>query len=156
MPDLSSITAIVKSVKTATEIAKFIKDSDLTIEKAEIKLQLAELISSLADARIETAEIQSLIIEKDKKIDDLIEKLQLQGKLKYEAPYYWLIEEKTKDGPFCQRCYEKNNENILIRLIEPGEKGYWECKVCKNHYTDSNYSPSMPGVIHSTRNWDGY
>lgn len=64
----------------------YIKDSGTSLEKAEVKLQIAELISSLADIKIELADVQGILIEKD----------------------------EGKDGPFCQQCYD--NENKLIRL----------------------------------------
>ena len=79
MADIAAIASILGSVKTATEIAKLLKDSDLSLEKAEMKLKLADLISALADARIETAEIQSLIAEKDEKIKQLQEVLETKN-----------------------------------------------------------------------------
>ena len=137
MPDLASITAIVKSVKAATEIAKFLKDSDLTVEKAEIKLQLADLISSLADARIETAEIQTILIEKDEQISNLTNKLKIKGSLVYEKPYYWIIDGNSKDGPFCQNC--QDGKDKLIRLQQLGNAGYWNCLQCNNSVIDGDY-----------------
>ena len=65
MTEISTISAILGSVKTATEIAKLIKDSYFSLEKAEMKLKLAELISALADAKIEISEIQELILQKE-------------------------------------------------------------------------------------------
>lgn len=136
--DLTSITTVLGSIKTATEIAKLIKDSDLTLEKAETKLKLAELISALADAKIEVTDIQHILIEKDQQIRVLEDKLSIKQKLKWIEPNYWVVDGEQKDGPYCQHCYDKNKE--LIRLQGNGE-GYWECKACKNSYTDSNYKP---------------
>lgn len=149
--DLTSISTILGSLKTATEIAKLIKDSDLSLEKAETKLKLAELITALADAKIEVADIQQAIVEKDTLIKALEEKLSTKQKLKWEKPYYWLSDENSKDGPYCQHCYDKNK--ALIRL-QGNVEGYWECKVCKNNYTDSNYSPFIGSV--SRDDYDPY
>ncbi|MBW2022333.1 MAG: hypothetical protein JRI51_05615 [Deltaproteobacteria bacterium] len=68
MPDIATISSILTSIKTATEIAKFLKDTNISLERAETKLKLAEMVSALADARLKTAEIQELLIEKDKKM----------------------------------------------------------------------------------------
>lgn len=149
--DLTSISTALSSIKTAAEIAKLIKDSDLSLEKAETKLKLAELISALADAKIEVTDIQQNLVEKDGKIRELEEKLSVKQKLKWEKPYYWLVEHESKDGPYCQHCYDKNKE--LIRLQGNGE-GYWECKVCKNNYTDSSYAPYIGTV--SRNDYDPY
>ncbi|PKN88367.1 MAG: hypothetical protein CVU51_04155 [Deltaproteobacteria bacterium HGW-Deltaproteobacteria-1] len=67
---------------------------------------------------------------------------EIKKEVKYESPYYWKMQDGKKDGPFCQCCYDKDHS--LIRLQE-SVRGYWECKVCSNNYTDSNYQPPTPG-----------
>ena len=136
--DLTAIATALSSLKTATEIAKLIKDSDLSLEKAESKLKLADLISALADAKIEVIEIQQLLLDKENDIRELKNKLEIKAKLSWEKPYYWIVDNSQRDGPFCQHCYDKNHE--LIRL--QGNGGYWECKACKNGYTDSTFDNS--------------
>ena len=70
-PDMASITAALGSIKAAVDLAKLIKDSGASLEQAEVKLKIAELISALADAKIELATIQGVLLEKDLKIDEL-------------------------------------------------------------------------------------
>src|SRR5262245_12510651 len=71
MPDISAITAILASIKHATDIAKVVKDADYSLENAETKLKMAELIGSLADVKMQAAEIKELVLEKDKRIAEL-------------------------------------------------------------------------------------
>ena len=52
MPDFSAIGAVLGSLKTATEIAKFIRESDFSIERAEMKMKVADLIGALADVKL--------------------------------------------------------------------------------------------------------
>lgn len=137
--DMTSIAAVLGSIKTATDIAKVIKESDVSLEKAESKLKLAELISALADAKIQIADIQQVLVEKDAELRVATEQLIVKEKIQWESPYYWLFDNAKKEGPFCQHCYDKNQ--ALIRLQGNGE-GYWECKVCKNSYTDSSWGSS--------------
>jgi ribosomal protein L37AE/L43A len=144
MTEIAALTTILGSIKTATEIAKLIKDSDLSFEKAETKLKLADLISALADAKIEAAELQRLIFDKDEKIKELEEALKIKQNLRYEDPYYWLDVDTKKEGPFCQTCYDSDGK--LIRLQGAGE-GYWICNVCKNEYADKNFKPSESGLL---------
>lgn len=141
--DMTSVSAVLGSIKTAADIAKLIKESDVSLEKAESKLKLAELISALADAKIQIADVQQLLMEKDAELKAATERLEVKEKLHWESPYYWLLSETKKEGPFCQHCYDKNHE--LIRLQGNGE-GYWECKACKSSYTDSSWD-SSPVVI---------
>ena len=55
---ISAITATLTSLKTATDIAKLIRESDVSLEKAELKLKLAQLTDGLADARIQLSDIR--------------------------------------------------------------------------------------------------
>lgn len=151
MPDIASIASILGSIKTATEIAQLLKSSDLSLEKAELKLKLADLVSALADAKIELADVQELLSEKDQKIKELERANEVHCKLTYQAPYYWLVEQDSKDGPFCQQCYDK--ERVLIRLQGYGN-GYWDCKTCKSNYTDSSCQSEVFSV--DRREYDPY
>lgn len=136
MPDLAAISSLLSSIKTATDIAQLLKHSHVSLEKAEYKLRLAELVGALADARIELARVQEALAAKDQQIKALEEAADISSKVKYQAPYYWLIEGESRDGPFCQQCYD--HDGLLIRLQGSGD-GYWNCKTCKNNYTDNNY-----------------
>lgn len=136
MPDISTIASALSSVKTATDIVKLLKDSGLTLEKAEQRLKLAELLSALAELRIQLADVQQVVVEKEKRIKGLEERLDVKAKLRWEQPYYWVIDGDKKDGPFCQQCNDKDGK--LIRLQGEGN-GLWDCKTCKSIYTDSSY-----------------
>ena len=139
MPDIASITAIISSLKTATDLAKIVKDSGISLEKAEVKLKLADLISALADAKIEIANIQSLLFEKEQTIAKLLEKQDVRNSIRYDAPYYWLDSPDGRNGPFCQCCYDKNEK--LIRLIERHTiKGTYTCHVCNSWYGPGHFS----------------
>jgi hypothetical protein len=141
--DMASVAAVLSSLKTATDIAKVIREGDVSLEKAESKLKLADLISALADAKIQIADIQQLLMEKDAELKAATERIVVMEKLHWTSPSYWVQEGTKKDGPFCQHCYDKNHE--LIRLQGNGD-GYWECKACKGSYTDSSWD-SSPGVV---------
>lgn len=129
--DLSTVTAALGSIKTATEIAKLIRDSDLSLEKAETKLKLAELIGTLADAKLEVINLQELLAQAEGRIKALEVELQVREAIRWSEPLYWLGGESGSDGPYCQHCYDSAHK--LIRLQGNGE-GWYECKVCKNSY----------------------
>ncbi|MCP4494493.1 MAG: hypothetical protein GY820_45420 [Gammaproteobacteria bacterium] len=135
MPDLATIATALSSIKTATEIAKYIKDGEKSLEQAEYKLKVAELVGALADAKIEIAGIQDVILEKDREIEKLEGKLVLKQVMVWERPYYWKEENQGRDGPFCQQCYD--NEGKVIRL--QGSDGVWTCRTCNVTVTDSSY-----------------
>ena len=136
MPDIATISAALGSIKAATDIAKLIKDSGSSLEKAEVKLQIAELISSLADAKIDLAGVQFELLEKDQEIDNLKNLLNTKESVVWEKPYYWKMVDDKKDGPFCQKCYD--SESKLIRL-QGGGTNYWRCQQCNSSVADTNY-----------------
>ena len=150
--DIPSIAAILGTISNAIDIIKRINNTDNPLGKAEVKLQFANLISELATAKVEITNIQQQLLEKDQLIRSLNEQIILKEKLQYEPPYYWQIEGDDKVGPFCQVCYEKNNEVIRLHEgISEHSKGLWNCKVCKNSFTDRNYSVRKSS--NKQRNW---
>lgn len=131
--DAASISALVTAVKTATDIAKFFKDSDLSLEKAEHKLKLAELIGALADVKMEVTQVQVELTDREAKIRDLNSRLEIRESMIWTDPVYWRQNGNTKEGPYCQPCFDK--EQRLVRLQSIGT-GHWGCRVCNQGFTE--------------------
>ena len=115
--------ALLPNYKNIVELLK--KGS--TIEAQEKIIELREGALSLQEENIKLRE----------KIRKLESELNKKKEVVWEPPYYWLVDDQSKDGPFCQNCYDKNGN--LIRLQGDGA-GWWECKSCKNQFTDDSYS----------------
>jgi multidrug efflux pump subunit AcrA (membrane-fusion protein) len=141
MVELTILSSALSSIKTATDIAKLIKDSGTSLQQAEIKLQIADLIISLADIKMELADVQSVLVEKDQSILELRSQLSIKESVVWSKPYYFVVKNDENDGPFCQQCYD--TEKKLIRL-QGGETNPWNCLSCKGVYRDSNYRPRKP------------
>lgn len=137
MPDLAAIGTILTSLKTAMDIAKGLREADLSLEKAEFKFKLAEMITALADARAETASVQEELLNKDRRIRELQESLDVQKSMKYAAPFYWLEDGERRDGPFCQQCFDSQRK--LIRLQVSSDGDIWSCKTCGHGYSLSRH-----------------
>lgn len=138
MADISTVSSLLTSATSALEIAKLIKNSDLSLKDSEQKLKLAELIEALADVKVNSAEVKQTILEKDQEIQSLKQQLVLNNEVQYESPYYWRLDGDHKDGPFCQQCYD--NEKKLIRL-QGGNRDTWCCMTCSNTFHGPDYSP---------------
>ncbi len=136
--DIASISAALAGIKSATEIAKIIKDSGASLEQAEVKLQLADLISALADAKIEIANIREAVSEKEAQIKQLKQILDLKENIVWQKPYYFVVEGDKKDGPYCQKCYDSKQQLIHLQ----GEEGWWQCHECQSTVTDDDYDDS--------------
>jgi len=130
------IVLLAKQTASAISIAKYIKNSQDVMDKSEQKFKLAELMDALADIKMETAEIKAILSEKDEKILDLEKKLNLKKNLIYERPYYWIEKEDSKEGPFCQRCQDKDEKLIRLQVYGTGK---WKCNVCNIFVEDKDY-----------------
>ena len=129
--DITSVSALLGSLKTATDIAKFIRSSDLSIEKAETKLKLAELVSALADAKLEAAEVQQVLLDRDERIRVLEREAKVRESMVWRDPCYWMKDDAGNDEPYCQSCYDDVTK--LARLHTDG-KGHYECRVCNKSF----------------------
>ncbi|WP_304305944.1 hypothetical protein [Pseudacidovorax intermedius] len=128
MPDIAAISALLGSVKTATDIARFIRESDLSIERAELKLKVADLVSALADIKIELVDLQEAFAEKEKRIRELEAAFQAKGEMvrRYDA-YYHANEEGNPEGvPYCLRCWE--NDRKQRQLVHDAKE--YRIRVC--------------------------
>lgn len=138
MDILSIISQISTGISSATNIAKFIKDSGSSLEKAEVKLKLADLIEALAETRIKVAEIKNLLIEKDEEIKNLTKTIETSKNIKWKQPYYYIDNDGTEDGPYCQNCYDSDRKAIRVQKISDG---HCQCFTCNKTYRDSDYTP---------------
>jgi len=155
----SAVTAALTGIKNATDIVKLIKESNTSLESAEIKLKLAELLEALAEAKIEIANIKGTLVDNEVEISQLKSQLDTKSNIVWEDPYYFIPQKNSdNDGPFCQKCYDSNN--MLIRLQSPGKNGYWKCEECKTSFTDKNYKEDDFGIISMSKtseiDWDTY
>ena len=146
--DFAAIGSLLGSLKTATDIAKFIRESDFSFEKAETKLKLAELVSALADAKLGAAEIQQEIIERNEEIRQLKTTAKLQAEIIWRQPCYYLVDREGKEEPFCQNCYD--SERKLARLHTDGT-GFFQCHVCKQSYKTNERSKSDAAKLRAAK-----
>jgi hypothetical protein len=135
MTDLTTISAALSSLKSAIDIAKFLRESDLTLEKAELKLKFADLLSKLADTKIELVEIQEVMIVKDKRINELEEAFEIKGILiRVGDAYYIANTEGIPVGvPYCLRCWENDHKKRQI-VYAPKDRFTKVCTACGQKY----------------------
>lgn len=138
--DLGVFSSALASIQSATEIAKLLKESKDSLEQAEVRFKLAELMNALADARMQMADVKEALAHKEQEISSLRDELRKRDDVIWDNPYYWCVIEDKKEGPFCQKCYDESQR--LIRL--QGTGGRWRCLSCKSTFTDSSYAAPPP------------
>lgn len=135
MVDIAIIPAALNSLKAATDIVKLLRESDLSLEKAEMKLKLADLVSALADAKIQLIDIQEALQEKDKKIAELEEAFHDIGTLaRVNDALYEMDHLGRPTGlPYCVRCWE--NDHKKRQLVHADASNRMKvCATCGHTY----------------------
>jgi DNA-directed RNA polymerase subunit M/transcription elongation factor TFIIS len=148
MPDIATIGAALSSLKTATDIVKFLRETDVTLEKAELKMKLADLMGSLADTKIELIEVQETLADKDKKINELEEAFNDKDSVvrQYDAYYKSDANGKPTGVPLCLRCWEsEHKQRQLVHSVK--EYRFRVCTSCGHQYEGR-----LAGEIHPQTN----
>jgi len=99
---------------------------------AEAQKQILALREAALELQEENAELKE-------KVRRLEEELKIKGRLVFEKGVYYLKEDETKEGPFCQRCYDKDTK--LVRLQDDGD--HWFCYGCSHGYPKTPFSPPV-------------
>jgi len=107
------------------EIVDLIKKGS-TLEAQEKIIELRESALELQE------ENQQLKI----RVAELESQAKIEPELVYEKPAYWRVLDSSRDGPFCQKCWD--SDSLLIRL-QGGENDQWHCCQCKSSYRGPNY-----------------
>lgn len=146
--DIAAIGSLLGSLKAATDIAKFIRESDVSLERAELKLKLAELVGAIADAKIDAANVQQAIGERDAEIRSLKAAAKLRSDVKWEAPCYYVDSPEGVPEPYCQRCYDGSGK---LSRLHTDSKGLFECTVCRQTYKSEERTERDRAAIQSAR-----
>jgi hypothetical protein len=135
MTDMASITAVLSSIKTATDIAKALSTLGPSLEAAEHKMKIAELMELLAQTKIETIALQESMSEKEGEISRLQDALSLKVEIVKAGDAYFRKNSKGRPfgEPFCLRCWEADKK--LFHLVHsPAGSDVFACSICRSEY----------------------
>lgn len=136
--DPKAITGALSGINAAIQIAKTVRNAESSLAAAELKMQLAELMEKLADAKVHVATVQADSVEKDQLIAELRAQLALASEMVFEHPFYYRVTDDKRDGPFCQRCFDADRK--AVRLIENrASSDDWICHACEAEYFGPAY-----------------
>ena len=91
-----------------------------------------ELYQKILETQAQLLEMQKRIQDLETEALGLKEKLKIKESITHHDTAYWIIKEDNKeDGPYCQRCYDKNEDPIRLN---PQGHNYFICPECKNGF----------------------
>ena len=134
------IGILLTGISTALGIAKNVKDAHEALNSAELKSQMAEVISTLADAKIALSEQQTEIAAKDKAFAELRETLNvIEDTVEHDGMRYRKNEEGKPTGrPYCEPCLL--DDGIAILTQRSNESGRpQKCPRCQRLFHVTNF-----------------
>ncbi len=116
MPAIPTIVTAINSIKAATDIAKALRNADVNLAQAELKLRAAELLEALADAKISMVDLEEALQKKDKEIARLTDVLSVKANVAKSGDAYFETDSEGKmhGEPFCVYCWEQNHRLVHI------------------------------------------
>jgi hypothetical protein len=133
VPDITAIAAAINGLKTATDIVRYLRDTETAFKTADLKLRIAELTDALATAKLSLADVQDVLLAKDAEIKRLKESLKRKAEvIRHRDAYYEKNEKGQPVGdPYCSYCFE--NKNKLVHINQnPKNRGQSICPSCGN------------------------
>jgi hypothetical protein len=79
MSDIAAITSVLSNLKRASEILGLLRVVDVSFDRAELKIRVADLADAVVDARVKTIEFQEAMQEKDVRIAALEDALEIKA-----------------------------------------------------------------------------
>lgn len=130
---IMGVTTAVSMAKIAIDASKIALDSSkkaLDIANQLKNVELKEAILDLKEELIRLREENILLKEKFMK--------QKLYDMSYDKNCYWNVkEDKTKEGPYCSVCWDRNK--LPIRLTQSAvNRVFYTCGNCKNEYCIEN------------------
>lgn len=119
---------IATSLALAIKALKTLKETTDALEDAHIKIQIAELMSALADAKIEAANSLERIAQLENEI--AIKKAMTFS----NGKYYQISSDGVKEGPFCATCFDSDKKEIRLQRSYGSPFGNYSCRVCKGFF----------------------
>ena len=137
------ISVALSSISTALGIAKTLNEIEKDFDKSLFKLQVADLRSALADAKIALADLQEDMAAKDREIDALRNSFDLKATLVKDEGYDFFPDADGAPSGFavCPRCLAVDGR--IIQLVRSaGGTSSSNCPQCQSAFD-----------LHSTVRW---
>ncbi len=119
----------------ALGIAKQIRDIDVSFDKADFKLKIADITERLSDVKLALLEAKSELDDKNGEIARLKTALQFRAEAvtEHDGLNYWKRNDGTVDAiAFCPKCF---NRGTHIKPIRQENANFAVCSECGNEYS---------------------
>src|SRR6266571_3103207 len=117
-----------EAIKDAVTVADKLRDADLKQKMAAVQVECAKLAEENARLRQENLQLH--------------ERIETRENMEYRDDVYWRRVSDLVEGPFCPRCFDKDQRQARMTRSE-GE--FWRCTVCDLIIDKPSGRHGMPG-----------
>lgn len=144
---ITTISSILSSVKTASDIGNLLISSHSAYDKAQLKIEIEKLIDALHEVKQQSRAIEDVIYDKDQEIKQLKAQLAERNAAPkvghYQDAVYKLDDNNwPKGNPYCPACFASDEKLLPVTplgLIQ----GTSRCGSCKTTYKTINTPASV-------------
>jgi len=129
------IAAAISCINLTIDGVRKLSKASGAIERAELKLQLAEMMDALADAKLEMTQAMEDRAFFQQQIAELEKSLRIKETIKRAGDAYYGLDEQgePKGAPYCSLCWERNHSLIHLTSAARTEQ-HSSCPACKSQY----------------------
>jgi hypothetical protein len=135
MPDIPALVGAISGVKSAADIVKIIRESGLSLGKAEVKLKIADITEALADTKMRLVDVREELKKRAVRIAELELALEQKASVVRRFDAYYGIDDNGEPGgeAYCARCWTV--EHHLFPLVQAaGDALVHVCPTCAARY----------------------
>ncbi len=134
MANIGSVGAVLRSLQTAQDVGKAIREAGYVLSRDDMRRQLADLSGSISEAKLQLTLLKEAVDRKDDELRKLEHTLSFKQILRRRGDGYY----KTLDGrpygqPYCSYCWESEHKAIHLHN-KIFSKDVRQCPHCKNEY----------------------
>lgn len=125
-PISTAITAVQATLRVISEIAKRMRD-------AELSDRLQDAYDRLADLRREAFNLQDENRRLTQENQELRAKRVREDEMEFDGLVWWRKISGQKTGPFCPTCWTESNHERLHNLLHKGGGAYY-CTIHRERF----------------------
>ena len=91
-------------------------------------------------------ELHAANLELKQELLELKEKYVQQEQMEFEEPFFYAVDGENKDGPYCPRCWQKDDKKCRVIATPNSYRGTQKCQVCDQNFGIGKPRTSIPVI----------
>lgn len=88
-------------------------------------------------------ELHAENLEFRQELMELRNKLKEQEQMVFEEPFFYILDEGNKEGPYCPRCWQGGNKKCRVISTPASYGGTHQCQVCDTCFGEGRPMPTI-------------